>query len=132
MTTNAATWFYSQPEPRKYYITERVNQTFWQARVNSIWLNCTRANPPFQMSGVWRDTAIEVEWLPNDHFILRSPADFDASDLVDGISRVIALEPSFDYTDEQERLVTEWHMEGGKDRWQEIQGKPSFGNPQRL
>ena len=32
MSTSSRTWFYSKPEPRPYYIEERVNHTLWKNR----------------------------------------------------------------------------------------------------
>lgn len=132
MTTTAATWFYNDPEPIPYYLEERVNQTFWQARLTNIWLKCTRAEPPYQMAGDWREVPVEIEWVPNQAFTLRVPQDSDSGDLVRSVSRVLALKPAFSYTDGQGQQVTEWHVDGGAARWQEIQGKAAFGNLQRL
>jgi hypothetical protein len=132
MTTTAATWFYRDPERVACYLEERVNQTFWQARFGALWLDCVRAEPPYHMSGIWREAPVEIEWQPNAFFILRVSGDADPADLVNGVSRILALKPALSYTDGQDRRVTEWHVNGGKDRWQEIQDKPTFRNPQRL
>jgi hypothetical protein len=75
---------------------------------------------------------VEIEWVPNQAFTLHVPQDSDSSDLVRGVSRVLALKPAFSYTDGQGHRVTEWHVDGGAARWQEIQGKAAFGNLQRL
>jgi hypothetical protein len=132
MTTTSATWFYRDPERIAYYLEERVNQTFWQARLNGLWLDCVSAEPPYRMSGVWREVPVEIEWVPGEFFILRVPSDSDSSDFVNAVSHVLALSPAFNYTDPDERLVTEWHVDGGKARWQDIQGKAAFANLQRL
>lgn len=132
MTTTAETWFYRDPEHIAYYLEERVNQTFWQARLGNLWLDCVSAEPPYRMSGVWRDLPVDVEWVPNEFFILRVPSDSGSADLVNGVSHVLALSPAFRYTDAHQRLVTEWHVDGGKARWQEVQGKAAFSNLQRL
>ena len=132
MTTTAATWFYRDPERIAYYLEERVNQTFWQARIGNIWLDANSAEPPYRMSGVWRDQPVEIEWQPNEYFVLRVPEAGDAADLVNGVSRVLALQPSLSFGDPEDRLVTEWHVSGGAARWGDIQGKAAYRNPQRL
>ena len=132
MTTTAATWFYSTPEDSAYFIEERVNQTFWQARVFDILLDSVTTKPPFKMKGLWRNSPIRVEWKPNEYFILKTAQDQDASDLVQAISRVIALTPSFSCINNQTQLVTEWHTDGGNERWQKLQGKPAFSDLKRL
>src|SRR5687767_15717718 len=43
MTTDSRTWFYTTPEPRPYYIEERVNQTLWKNRLQNIFMSCTRS-----------------------------------------------------------------------------------------
>lgn len=132
MTTNAATWFYRDPERVAYYLEERVNQTFWAARLFDLWLDCVSAEPPYRMAGLWRRAAVEIEWQPNDSFILRVARDTDPGDLVSAVSRVLALQPALSYDDAEGRFVAEWHTDGGRGRWQTIQGKAEFHNPQRL
>lgn len=132
MTTTAATWFYRDPERIPYYIEERVNQTLWQARVGDILLDATSAEPPYRMTGRWRDQPVEIEWQPNDYFVLRVPVEADPTDLVNGISHVLALKPALRFTDTEDRLVTEWYVDGGASRWDDIQGKAAYRHPQRL
>ncbi len=132
MTTTAATWFYRDPEQIAYYLEERVNQTFWQARVGNIFLSADSAQPPFKMSGAWRDQAVEIEWRPNEYFTLRTPDEVDATDLISGVSRVLAQQAALSFIDPEDRLVTEWHVNGGGPRWGDIQGKPAYRHPQRL
>lgn len=132
MTTTAATWFYRDPERIPYYLEERVNQTFWQARFGDFWLDATSASPPYRMVGEWLGTPIAIEWKPNDYFTLRVPEDSDAARLVTGITRMLAIHPTLDYANGDGEFVTEWHVDGGADRWQEIQGKAGYVNPQRL
>jgi hypothetical protein len=132
MTTNAATWFYRDPERIAYYLEERVNQTFWAARQFDLWMACVSAEPPYKMSGEWHDASVEIEWQPNESFALRISEDADPDDLVNAVSRVLALDPALSYNDTHDRFVTEWHTNGGQSRWQEIQGKAGFRNPQRL
>lgn len=131
MTTTAATWFYDDPERIPYYLEERVNQNFWQARVYDIWLDATSAEPPFRMSGTWRDQTVEIEWQPKKYLTLRLTGEAEADDLVQGISRMLALEPSCSYEDTNDHFCVEWHASGAMERWQEIQGKAAYRNPQR-
>ena len=51
MATNSRTWFYSRPEPRPYYIEERVNHTLWNHRIQSVFMSCTQAANPIKMEG---------------------------------------------------------------------------------
>jgi len=132
MTTNAATWFYRDPERVAYYLEERVNQTFWAARLLDLWLDCVSAEPPYRMAGQWRGAPVEVEWQPNESFSLRVSKDGVPDDLVNGVSRVLALKPALSYNDSEGWSVIEWHTNGSRGRWQEIQGKAEFRNPQRL
>lgn len=133
MTTTAATWFYNDPEPNPFYIQERVNQTFWQARFGQLWLDCTSATSPYKMSGLWGDVPVEFEWQTATSFILRVPGEAETDSMVAGISRVLALKASLRYEiSTTGQMVIEWHADGGNERWQKIQGDPSYRNPERL
>ncbi|MEL7434253.1 MAG: hypothetical protein AAFN11_09930, partial [Chloroflexota bacterium] len=48
MSTSSRTWFYSKPEPRPYYIEERVNHTLWKNRVQGLFMSCVQAEDPIK------------------------------------------------------------------------------------
>lgn len=131
MSTNARTWFYNEPEHRPYLIEERLNGTFWQARLTQVIFDCVRAEPPFLCLGMWRGQPFEVEWEPKKWLIVRSPQNLP-DDLIAGFSRVLGFKPAFRYQDPAGRMTYEWHLDGGQARWQAIQGVPSYRQPQRL
>ena len=52
MSTNARTWFYTEPEHDAFAIVERLNSTFWAARIGQILCTaCMQAEPPFKCRG---------------------------------------------------------------------------------
>jgi len=126
MTTNSRTWFYTEPEHRPYYIEERVNQNLWASRFGSIYLDCTRAEPPFQMAGVWKGITLTIEWQPNKWFTLRS--DREDRTLVSGFAQVLQFPPTLSYTDENGTFIAEWWRQDAGKRLQEIQGHPLYTN----
>ncbi len=126
MTTNSRTWFYTEPEHRPYYIEERVNQNLWASRFGSIYLDCTRAEPPFQMEGVWNGITLTIEWLPNKWFTLR--ASREDRTLVSGFAQVLQFPPTLSYTDENGTFIAEWWRQDAAKRLQEIQGHPLYTN----
>ncbi len=130
MSTNASTWFYSEPEHDPYLIEERVNQTLWNARQVYLYLDCVQAAPPYKMVGEWKDIHIEVEWEVGKHFTLRT--DHEAPGLRRGISQALGISPpSLAYQAVDGTYVTEWHVDGGGERWREVQGQPKYRQPVR-
>lgn len=142
MSANAATWFYAEPERQPYLISERVNATFWQARMVGLYWRVQNAEPPFRAVGYAGMSKLEMEWVPGQWLSLKVPASVDSSplpgglgvdQLVDSISkRVLAMPASITYEDAQGHKVFEWHIDGGKRRWSELQGHPEFRSPTRL
>jgi hypothetical protein len=134
MSANAGTWFYRDPEPVAYLISERVNGTFWQARVIEFYWTTARTEAPFEATGTAQDgTQVTITWQPGGWLRLASAGNFDAEHLIFAISRrILAIPASLSYKDANGMTYTEWHIDGGKSRWSEIQGNPSFAEPQRL
>jgi hypothetical protein len=131
MATDARSWFYSTPEPRPYYIEERVNQTLWKNRFQGLFMSCTNATVPIQMEGRWKDMPVRFEWKPGDYFVLRT--DRESKDLIGLIRQMLLnLRPALAYEDPHGNHVVEWHTDGGEKRWHEIQGNPQFQGLQRL
>ncbi|GAB4450823.1 MAG: hypothetical protein Kow00120_21160 [Anaerolineae bacterium] len=135
MSTNATTWFYTEPERDPYLIEERVNHTLWDARMPFLYFDCVRAEPPFRMVGAWQGAEMEIEWEVGKVFTLRVSnglSEKDLSNLRRGFSLVLGIHPpSLAYQDADGVQVTEWHTDGGERRWQQIQGQARFGNPKR-
>ena len=130
MTTTAATWFYRTPENIPYLLSERVNSTFWEARLGGVWLNVVRAESPFKMEGAYNGAEISLDWEPNKWLRLSTkPA---APGLTMGLANILRRQPDLSYETPDGRTVWEWWMAGADKRWQEIQGKPAFHNPARL
>jgi hypothetical protein len=133
MSANAGTWFYREPEHQPYLITERLNGTFWQARIVRVYWRCVKAEPPFRAEGYLGDRLVEMEWMPGQWLALKGPAGDELATLAESISqRVLSLPAALTYTDPQGRQIYEWHVDGGKRRWIELQGRPEFIHPRRL
>lgn len=134
MSTNASTWFYNPPENRAYLIGERLNGTFWQSRIVNVYWHCVEAEAPFLARGYLEDgRGIELSWEPGKWLALKSPEGYDPTELVTAISkRVLARPAAISFVDVDGNLIHEWHTDGGKKRWAEIQGKANFQNPQHL
>ncbi len=130
MATSSRTWFYSTPEPRPYYIEERVNHTLWKNRLQGIFMNCTQATVPIRMEGKWHDKPVAFEWKPGDYFILRT--DTEEKALIGVMRQILMLRPAFAYRDMEGKQIVEWHTDGGQKRLNEIQGNPNFQNLRRL
>jgi hypothetical protein len=63
MATDSRTWFYSTPEPRPFYIEERVNHTLWNHRLQAM-LSCIRLRRSH--GGQLERDADYVQWKPGD------------------------------------------------------------------
>jgi hypothetical protein len=133
MSGNAGTWFYAEPEARPYYVTERLNSTFWQARVVGVYWRCDRAEAPFHAQGLTDGYTLDMEWQPGQWLRLIAPAGLDVSGMVKSISgRILAMKACIAYHDKDGRQFFEWHTDGGKHRWTEIQGKAGYVKPRKL
>jgi hypothetical protein len=127
MTTNATSWFYAEPETgRPYLISERINQTFWNNRVNGIYFTCVHAEAPYRLVGTWNDADVEIEFEPLKVFILRMSEDSDV--FVRGVAEIMGFKPTVSYTDLDGRYITEWYAADADSRLREVQGNPSFQN----
>jgi hypothetical protein len=130
MTTNASTWFYRAPEKIPYYISERVNSTFWEARLGGVYLDVERAESPFLMKGNYNGTPISLEWEPAKWLRLStSPA---SPALANGVNNILRRRADLSYENEEGETIWEWRLQDADKRWQQIQGKPAFRNPMRL
>ncbi|MGF1506527.1 MAG: hypothetical protein ACFB51_15555 [Anaerolineae bacterium] len=131
--TNASTWFYTQPEPIPYLIAERINNTFWSARIVDVYWQCTRAEAPYQCVGDLHGDAIRMEWEPGEWLLLAGPETEAFHQIMDGISqRVLARPAAVTYRNRQGQQVYEWHAAAGSRRWNELQGDPTVLELKRL
>lgn len=131
MATDARKWFYSTPEPRPFYIEERINHTLWKNRLQGVYMNCIQATPPIKMEGNWNGMPLSFEWKPGDYFILRTGE--ERKELIGVIRQALFnLRPALVYQDQDGMYVVEWYTDGGQNRWKEIQGKPQFQGLRRL
>lgn len=131
MATDSRTWFYSTPEPRPYYIEERVNHTLWKHRLQGVFMSCTQPTPPIKMEGNWNGMPVTFEWKPGDYFILRMSE--YRKEMIGVIRQMLFnLKPALVYEDPNGMHVVEWHTNGGEGRWKEIQGNPTFQGLRRL
>lgn len=131
MSTSSRTWFYSKPEPRPYYIEERVNHTLWKNRVQGLFMSCTQAEDPIKMEGNWNGIPVLFEWEAGEYFILRMGE--ERKDFI-GVMRqiLLGLVPSFAYQDIDGLYVVEWHVGDTDTRWKDIQGNPQYQGLRRL
>lgn len=132
MATTAATWFYKTPENDPYLLGERVRSTFWDERFGGLWLDVVKSESPFAMAGTHDGANVRMEWEPGKWLRVYSAPPSPA--LVNGVSNVLRRKPRLRYEDAEGRAVWEWYLtlETANKRWQEIQGKPAFKNPERL
>ncbi len=131
MATDARKWFYSTPEPRPYYIEERINHTLWKNRLQGLYMNCTQATVPIQMEGNWNGMPVYFEWKPGDYFILRSGE--KRRELIGVLRQMLfGLPPVLEYEDPDGMHVVEWHTDGGSTRWTQVQGNPHFQGLRRI
>ncbi len=130
MTTDSRTWFYTTPEPRPYYIEERVNHTLWKNRLQTLSMTCTQATVPIKMEGDWQGNPVSFEWQPGKYFTLRMGQ--ESRELIGTVRQMLMMRPALSYGDPEGRHVVEWHTDGGDDRWRNIQGDPSYQGLRRL
>jgi hypothetical protein len=121
MSTSSRTWFYAKPEPRPYYIEERVNHTLWKNRVQGLFMTCTQTENPIKMEGNWNGIPVLFEWEPGNYFILRMGE--ERKDFI-GVMRqiLLGLIPVITYQD----------LDGLYALWKDIQGNPQYQGLRRL
>src|SRR5690606_9054116 len=130
MATDSRTWFYTTPEPRPYYIEERVNHTLWKNLEQTLSIVCTQAVPPIKMEGNWQGSGITVEGQPGKYFILSM--DQESRELIGVVRQMLMMRPALMYENPDGKHVVEWHTDGGGERWREVQGNPAFQGLRRL
>ena len=131
MATTSRTWFYSTPEPRPYYIEERVNHTLWKNRLQGLYMTCTQATTPVKMEGDWDGIRVTFEWQPGKYFILQMAE--NRKELIGVIRQMLlGLRPVLAYEDSENMYVVEWHTDGGEERWKNLQGDPRYQGLRRL
>ncbi len=130
MTTTAATWFYRMPEKQAYLLAERVNSTFWEARLGGVWLNVDKAEAPFAMSGGYNGAEIKLEWEPNKWLRLQTAP--ESPGLAKGLANILRRRASLRYETSEGYTVWEWRLVDADQRWAEMQGKPAYRKPVRL
>ena len=131
---NASKWFYQEPEPVCYLISERVNSTFWQARIYDVYWNCETEEPPYRVTGTLHGLDIEMEWVPKDWLRIRAELEADLSFIVRAVSeRILGHPATLRYENDMAGMqIYEWHIDGGQKRWSEIQGRVEFSKPKLL
>ena len=130
MATDSRTWFYSTPEPRPYYIEERVNQTLWKNRLQNIFMTCTQHTVPIRMEGRWYDMPVAFEWQPGKYFTLRTAK--ESKEIIGVMRQILMMPPVLSYIDSDGMYAVEWHTDGGDERWRVIQGQPQYQGLRRL
>lgn len=131
MATSARTWFYSIPEPRPYYIEERVNHTLWKNRLQGVYMSCTQATLPIKMEGSLNGMPLFFEWVPGKTFVLKMGE--ERKDIIGALRQVLlGFVPSFAYQDISGLYVVEWHADDDEARWKELQGNPQYQGLRRL
>lgn len=134
MSANAGSWFFTQPEEQAFLISERINGTFWQARVYEVYWTCTKETAPYTAEGILPDgTPISLEWEAGKWLAIKASADYDLSKIVDMVAERVLMTPvSVTYLDADGNRGYEWHLEGGEQRWGQIQGIARYSQLERL
>ena len=130
MATDSRTWFYTTPEPRPYYIEERVNHTLWKNRLQTLTMSCTQATVPIKMEGNWQGNLVKFEWQPGKYFTLTTPR--ESKEFIGVMRQILMMRPALSYDNPEGMHVVEWHTDGGAARLKEIQGNPQFQGLRRL
>jgi hypothetical protein len=130
MATDSRTWFYTTPAPRPYFIEERVNHTLWKNRLQGLSMTCTQAANPVKMEGVWNGMPVFFEFQPGKYFILRTGR--EVKELIGVVRQMLMIRPAFMYTDAEGMSVVEWHTDGGKDRFQQLESGMGYQGLRRL
>lgn len=130
MATDSRTWFYTTPEPRPYYIEERVNHTLWKNRLQTLFMTCTQATVPIKMEGAWQGSLVRFEWQPGHYFMLTTTR--ESKEFIGVMRQILMMRPAFSYENPEGMHVVEWHTDGGQGRWKEIQGNPHYQGLRRL
>ncbi len=130
MATDSRTWFYTTPEPRPYYIEERVNHTLWKNRLQTLTMSCTQATVPIKMEGNWQGNLVTFEWQPGKYFTLTTPR--ESKEFIGVMRQILMMRPALAYNNPDGMHVVEWHTDGGAARLKEIQGNSQFQGLQRL
>lgn len=131
MANSARQWFYSTPEPRPYYIEERVNHTLWNNRLQNVFMSCSQAEAPIKLEGSLEGSPMAFEFVPGAYFTLRLSE--ERKDIIATLRQILlGLKPCFTYQDADGMFVVEWHTDGGEARWKTIQGDPAFQGLRRM
>ena len=130
MATDSRTWFYTTPEPRPYYIEERINHTLWKNRLQTLFMQCTQATVPIKMEGNWQGNIVRFQWQPGKYFTLWMAE--ENRELIGVVRQMLMMRPVLSYTDPEGMTVVEWHTDGSEDRLKELQGNPQYQGLRRL
>jgi hypothetical protein len=130
MATDSRTWFYTTPEPRPYFIEERINHTLWKNRLQGLSMICVQSTAPIKLEGVWNGMPVEFEYQPGKWFILR--AGREVKELIGVMRQILMMRPAMAYTDSNGMSCVEWYTDGGAARYQTLQGDPAYQGLRRL
>lgn len=131
MAATSRKWFYSTPEPRPYYIEERVNHTLWNNRLQNVFMSCTQAEAPVKMEGSLNGMPIFFEFVAGQYFTLRMGE--ERKEVIGALRQILlGLKPCFTYQDSEGLFVVEWHTDGGEARWKNLQGDPACQGLRRM
>ncbi len=124
-------WFYT-PYTKAFTLAEHLRASLWERRLGGVWLAVTRMETPLEAHGTYQSTAVTLTWETGQWLKLQTkPA---APLLATALGEVLRRPATLQYLTEHGDTVVEWWVEpaAADKRWQEVQGKPAFGSPQRL
>jgi len=130
MATDSRTWFYTTPEPRPYYIEERVNHTLWKNRLQTLFMSCVQPTVPIKMEGNWQGSQVTIEWQPGKYFILATAR--ESKEFIGVMRQILLMRPALAYDNPDGTHIVEWHTDGGEARFKELQGNAYYQNLRRL
>lgn len=129
MIDRATHWLYAERQLSAGAAVENMRHDLWAAGFYGIWLRLTRAEAPYQVSGVWKDDRFEIEFEPRRFLTIRSAKENEW--LKKAFTRVLGEPPHFQYED-RAGVVYEWRLAEREARWQSMQGLPAYKNLKRL
>jgi hypothetical protein len=130
MLDRATHWFYTERQLSPGATVENMRHDLWACGFYNIWLTLKKRESPYLVGGLWGQESFEIEFEPRKFLLIRSATDH--AWLKTAFTRVLGMDPHFQYQDKTSRNVYEWRIADREARWQSMQGMPAYKNLKRL